>query len=65
MANDWIPIEARLPKTGEVVYVRTKFEHQPHLATFYAKPHPRWELGSTVHQLEFFAFWKPAKPVGS
>jgi hypothetical protein len=58
MSEEWIRTTERLPRNGEVVFVKTFQGDLPQRVTFFRHPVGRWESGSVVFLLERYAYWR-------
>ena len=53
----WIATDRQMPKDGQSVLVKGRYDPTPRQVTFRRHPAPRWEEGNTVYQLERFDHW--------
>jgi hypothetical protein len=59
----WVLLSAERPRDNQQVYARVRYG-LAHKVTFYTQPTPRWEGGSIVYELDYFAEWA-AVPAGA
>ena len=55
----WIPTSRLVPKDGQSVFAKGRYDPTPRQVTFRRSPAPRWEEGDTVYQFERFDYWAP------
>jgi hypothetical protein len=53
----WIPVSKRLPKNGQSVLVKGRYDATPRQMTFRGNPAPRWEQSNIAYQFERFDYW--------
>ena len=58
----WIPTSKLLPRDGQSVFAKGRYNPEPRPVVFRGCPAARWENGNTVYQFERFDQWAPTPP---